>query len=208
MAAPESDDIQQIYKGINELLSNTHEYLIYTIDERERQDRELKGSERMVRHNDGDTSSETHSNDKRANESHLSESTEMITARRYTEGEAGSEQGSWQDIQENKIEESTSMFPTSTSVIPVMDNRPYTPRLLSTRGSVIMASTRPTLREVGRGAFTLGLRFGFPPQQLHVFLSQDRESQAPPRTAATSLHEEPLQLCLVKCHSQINHQHG
>jgi hypothetical protein len=54
------------------------------------------------------------------------------------------------------------MFPTSTSVIPVMDNRSYTPRLLSARGSVIMASIRPMLQEVGRGAFMPGLRPGFP----------------------------------------------
>ena len=62
----------------------------------------------MTRHNYGDISSETHSNDKRANEeSHLSESIETITARRRTEGEASSEQDSRQDIQENRIEEST-----------------------------------------------------------------------------------------------------
>jgi len=85
------------------------------------------------------------------------------------------------------------MFPTSTSVIPVMDNRSYTPYQLSTRGSVIMVSARPTLQEIGRGAFIPGPQSGFPPQQPHVFLSQDRESQAPPLTAATSLHEEPLQ---------------
>jgi len=147
----------------------------------------------MTRHNDGDISGETHSNDKRANEeSHPSKSIEIITARRCTEGEASSKQESRQDIQENKIEGSTSIFPTPTSVIPAMDNRSYTPRPLSTRGSVIMASVRPMLQEVGRGAFMPGLRPGFPPQQPHVFLSQDRKPQVPP-TAATPLHEEPLQ---------------
>jgi hypothetical protein len=85
------------------------------------------------------------------------------------------------------------MFPTSTSVIPVMDDRSYTPRPLSTRDSVIMASIRPILQEVGKGAFMPGLRPGFPPQQPHVFLSQDRKSQVPLSTAAMPLHEEPLQ---------------
>jgi hypothetical protein len=99
----------------------------------------------MIRHDDGDTSSETHPNDKRANESHLSESIETTTACRCTEGKASSEEDSRQDIQENKIEESTSTFPTSTSVIPAMDNRFYTHRPLSTRGSMIMASIRPML---------------------------------------------------------------
>ena len=171
MAAPESNDIQQIYKEIDDPLSDTYEHLIYTINECERQDCELMGLDRIIRHNDVDTSSETHSNDKRANGSHLSESTETTTARRYTEGEASSDQDSRQDIQENKIEGSTSMFPTSPSVIPVMDDRSYTPRPLSTRGGVIMASTRPTLQGVGRGAFVPSLRPGFPPQQPHIFLS-------------------------------------
>ena len=103
----------------------------------------------MTLHNYGDISSETHSNDKRANEeSHPSESTETITARRCTEGEASSEQDSRQDIQENRIEGGISMFPMSASVIPVMDNRSYTPRLLSARGSVIMTSIRPMLQAV------------------------------------------------------------
>lgn len=90
------------------------------------------------------------------------------------------------------------MFPTSTSVIPVMDNRSYMPRPLSTRGSVIIASIRPMSQEVGRGAFMPGLRPGFPPQQPHVFLSQDRKSQEPSPTAGTPLHEEPLQPLLSK----------
>lgn len=162
----------------------------------------------MARHNNGGISGETHSNDKRANEqSHPSESIETITACRCTEGEASSEQDSRQDIQENKIEGSTSMFPTSTSVIPAMDNRSYTPRPLSTRGSVIMASISPMLQEVGRGAFMPGLRPGFPPQQPHVFLSQDRKSQVPPLRRPRPSTRNRFNLCLVKCRSQIDHQH-
>jgi hypothetical protein len=147
----------------------------------------------MTRHNYGDISSETHSNDKRANEeSHPSESIETITARRCTEGEASSEQDSWQDIQENIIEGSTFMFPTSPSVIPVMDNCSYTPRLLSARGSVIMASVRPMLQEVGRRAFMPGLQPGFP-RNNHMYSYPKIENRKYPPTTTTPLHEGPLQ---------------
>jgi len=161
----------------------------------------------MTRHNDGDISSETHSNRRANEESHPSESIETITARRCTEGGAGSEQDSRQDIQENKIGGSTSMFPTSTSMISVMDNRSYMPRPLSTRGSVIMASIRPTLQKVGRGAFIPGLRPGFPPQQPHVFLSQDRKSQVPPLQRPRPFTRNRFNLYLVKRRSQIDHEH-
>ena len=146
----------------------------------------------MIRHNDGDTSSETYSNYKRANESHLSESIETTTARRCTEGEASSEEDSRQDIQENKIEGSTCMFPTFTSMIPVMDNRSYTPGPLSTRGSVITALIRPVIGS-GKGSFyTRSAAWISSATTTCIPIPRQRIASTPP-TAATPLHEEPLQ---------------
>ena len=162
----------------------------------------------MTRHNYGDISSETHSNDKRANgESHPSESTETITVRRCTEGEASSEQDSRQDIQENRIEGGISMFPMSASVIPVMDNRSYTPRLLSARGSVIVASIRPMLQEVGRRALMPGLRPGFPRNNHMYSYPKIENHKYPPLQQPHPFTRNRFNLCLVKCHSQIGHQH-
>ena len=192
MAAPESDDIQQIHKEIDDPLSDAYEHLIYTINECERQDHKLKDLDRVVRHNDGDTSSETYSNDKRANGSHLSESTETTTARRYTEGEASSEQDSRQDIQENKIEGSTP------SVIPVMENRSYTPCPLSTRGSVIMAYVTGSRK---RSFHAKSAAWISSATTTCIPIPRQRIARKPPLRRPRPFTRNRFSLCLVKCHS-------
>ncbi|OCL14278.1 hypothetical protein AOQ84DRAFT_222024 [Glonium stellatum] len=201
MDTPESDGVQQIFGEIDDLLGNVYEHLISTIDDCERQEYKIRRLERIIRPDNGaeGNTNESHFNDERANESHLSESTETIIVHLYEEAEASNEQGNQQDMSRNVVGGSEFTLSVPTPLIPAMVDLSLMPRPLNVRKREGIAVGSSTLipQKGEKKVFMPGLQSESLQQPSHTSSPKGKEFQAHP-SAVTSLGNRLSQTALGK----------